>query len=151
MRILYKNDNVTVSSFLRNNSTVTRDLKSIQFAKIKDDILGKKYDLSIVLVGKARSRFLNSKYRKKDKPADILSFPITDSTGEIIICPEIARKKAVKFFSDFKYEAKSETEITSYLLFLVIHGAFHLKGMDHGVKMTQYERSYYSRYRRRYL
>lgn len=109
--------------------------------KIKDDILGKHYELSFAFIDKKRSKFLNKTYRQKDEPTDILSFPLEKNKGEILICKEIAKIKAPKFEMNFK----------NYLLFLVIHGNLHLKGLEHGVNMERYEFTYYSRYRRRYL
>src|SRR3989338_4411330 len=65
---------------------------------------------------------LNKIYRQKEVATDILSFPLSKENGEIFINPQVAKIKAKKF--EFTYE--------NYLLFLVIHGLFHLKGMKHG-------------------
>jgi probable rRNA maturation factor len=109
--------------------------------KIKNDILGKRYELSFAFINKEQSRFLNKTYRKKDEPTDILSFPLEKNSGEILICKAIAKIKASKFEMSFE----------NYLLFLVIHGCLHLKGLHHGDKMKAYEFTYHSRYRRRHL
>lgn len=124
-------------------------VKKLPVEEIKNDILGKQYELSFAFISKNKIKSLNKKYRKKDEPTDILSFPLgnprassgQEDSGEILICREIAKIKAPKF-------AKNLEE---YLLFLVIHGILHLKGLTHGVKMERYEQRYYSRYRRRYL
>jgi len=116
--------------------------------KIKDEILGKRYELSFAFIDKKRSRFLNKTYRQKDEPTDILSFPLEKDRGEILICKEMAKKKAKKFYLTMPELGGS---FANYLLFLVIHGNLHLKGMKHGDKMERYELTYYSRYRRRYL
>ena len=109
--------------------------------QVKNDILGKRYELSFAFIDKTRSKFLNKTYRKKDKPTDALSFPLDKNRGEILICKEIAKIKSVKF----------EMPYRNYMLFLVIHAIFHLKGFKHSDKMKRYELTYYSRYRRRYL
>jgi probable rRNA maturation factor len=109
--------------------------------KIKDDILGKQYKLSFAFISKKESQHLNKTYRKKDEPTDILSFPLEKNEGEILICKDIAKLKAPKFDKTF----------SEYLLFLVIHGSLHLKGLRHSSKMSRYELQYYSRYRRRHL
>jgi probable rRNA maturation factor len=123
-------------------------VKKIPFEEIKNDILGKRYELSIVFVNKNKIKYLNKKYRRKNEATDILSFDLSNPSiknsgqaGEIFICPEIAKIKAPKFSMIYK----------NYLLFLVIHGILHLKGLEHGDKMDEYELTYYSRYRRRYL
>ena len=109
--------------------------------QIKSDILGKQYELSFAFISKNKIKSLNKKYRKKDEPTDILSFLLGKDNGEILICREIAKIKAPKF----------EKKMEEYILFLVIHGILHLKGLLHGAKMERYEQRYYSRYRRRYL
>ncbi len=107
--------------------------KNIQkFSDIKDKILGAKYDLSIVFIGIKRSRELNFTYRDRDLPTDILSFPISDKSGEIFICPQIVKKKSKEF----------EQPYDKYMIYLVIHGILHLKGMDHGSKMDNAEKKY---------
>ena len=123
-------------------------LKDSEVEKIKEDILGKQYELSFAFISKNRIKLLNKTYRKKDEPTDILSFPLSKNSGEILICKEMADKKAVKFFPTSQTLRGAREE---YILFLVIHGMLHLKGLHHGDRMEKYELTYYSRYRRRYL
>ncbi len=109
------------------------------FALIKDDILGKEYSLSIAYVGEKKSREINKKYRNKDKPTNILSFALSKTEGEIILCPSVIKREAKNFNKSFP----------KFLGFLVIHGMLHLKGYDHGKKMEvleiKYEKKYLSR------
>jgi len=109
--------------------------------QIKNDILGKRYELSFAFISKNRIKFLNKTYRKKNEPTDILSFPLSKDSGEILICRTVAKTKAGGFGKTLE----------EYVLFLVIHGILHLKGLHHGDRMEKYELTYYSRYRRRYL
>src|SRR3989344_881751 len=132
MKILYATHNVFLSSTLKNNLVVPKNFKKLPFDKIKNGILGKKYELSIVLVGKDRIKNLNKIYRQKEVATDILSFPLSKENGEIFINHQVAKIKAKKF--EFTYE--------NYLLFLVIHGLFHLKGMKHGSLMEKQEKKY---------
>jgi probable rRNA maturation factor len=84
-------------------------------------VLGKNYELSLVLCGNILSHKLNLNYRGKDKPTNILSFPLTKSSGEIFI-------------------NLSKLGVYS-ILELFIHGLLHLKGMEHGYTMEQAEKS----------
>ncbi|MGH7249805.1 MAG: rRNA maturation RNase YbeY, partial [Minisyncoccia bacterium] len=88
------------------------------FVKIKNDILGKKYDLSIALVSKQKSRELNRKYRKKDKATNVLSFALSKNSGELVLCPAVIQTEAKNLARTYK----------GWLGFLVIHGMLHLKG-----------------------
>ena len=98
--------------------------------KIKDSVLGKKYNLSLVFTDKTKIKLLNNIYKNKNKPTDILSFPLSKKEGEIFICPTETKKEAKKFGRDFE----------NFTLFLFIHGLCHLKGMTHGSKMEQEEK-----------
>jgi rRNA maturation RNase YbeY len=141
MKVIFQSEKVFLSSTLKNLFLLPKNFQKLPFEKIKDDILGKKFEVSIVLIGTTRSKFLNKTYRQKDYATDVLSFPFSKTSGEIFITPKIAEKKSKKFEMTFE----------EYLLFLVIHAFLHLKGYDHGVKMERHERAYHSRYRRRHL
>lgn len=135
---------------------MTRIKKFVE--KIKEEILGKDYDLSVCFVSKNKIKSLNKKYRGKDEPTDILSFNLSNSflkkmtpMGEIFICPTLAKEKAKKFDPTTLKISEKVMNYENYLLFLVIHGMLHLKGLEHGDKMNAYEFTYHSRYRRRHL
>ncbi len=104
-------------------------LPSVAFVDIKNFALGEDYDLSLVIVGKQKIQELNKAYRNKDEPTDILSFPISDTAGEIFINPEMSALEAQKF--DRSYD--------NFIAFLFIHGCVHLKGFDHGSTMESIE------------
>jgi probable rRNA maturation factor len=116
--------------------TITNKTKStlprVPFLSIKERVLGKKYELSLVFIGRRRSRRLNFSYREKNKPTNVLSFTLDKYSGEIFITPEVAKREAKKFRKD----------MTSFIAFLFIHGMLHLKGMDHGSTMERMERKF---------
>lgn len=62
----------------------------------------KKMDLSIAFVSKDRIREFNKKYRKQNKPTDVLSFG--EGLNEIVICLSEVKKNAKKYQSTFKKE-----------------------------------------------
>ncbi len=116
--------------------TITNKSKStppsVPFAKIKDSILGKKYELSLVFVVGKESQKLNKKYRGKNKPTNVLSFELEKTAGEIFICLPVVKKETVKFGIDFK----------SLTTLLFIHGLLHLKGLNHGRIMDKAEEKF---------
>ncbi|MDD5721273.1 MAG: rRNA maturation RNase YbeY [Candidatus Pacebacteria bacterium] len=110
-------------------------LPRLPFVLLKEDILGKKYSLSIACVDEKTSKEINKKYRNKNKPTNILSFLLSKNEGEIILCPAVIKKEAKNFNKTF----------SDFLGFLVIHGMLHLKGYEHGSKMEEMEEKYLSR------
>ena len=106
------------------------------FGLIKKAILPKDYILSLVFIGEKRSKTLNRIYRGKNYPTDILSFPLSKTSGEIFINPHHAKIESRKFGRNPE----------NFLLFLFIHGMCHLKGMTHGSRMETLERKYRARF-----
>ena len=81
-------------------------------------------DLSLIFVGANESRNLNRKYRRKNKPTDVLSFSHgfrRSGLGELVICLPVIRRQALEARHSFKKE----------LQMMVIHGFLHLLGYDH--------------------
>lgn len=117
-----------------NNLTVVREtqgkLPSLPFLRIKNEILGTDYELSVVFVGRTKAIELHQQWKGKNDPVNILSFPLSSTEGEIIISLEKARSECRAF--DRTYE--------NYLAFLFIHGCTHLAGHVHGNKMEAAEK-----------
>lgn len=72
--------------------------------------------LAVEVVGEDRIRELNREHRGKDKPTDVLSFPLDEAgaagpveLGDVVLCPEYC---------------VDEVEA-------VVHGVLHLCGYDH--------------------
>jgi probable rRNA maturation factor len=97
---------------------------------MRDAVLVKNYELSLVFIGNKKSRVLNKKHRGKDKSASILSFPLSKKEGEIFICLDTAKRDARKF----------EMKKSKFIGFLFIHGLMHLKGFKHGSTMKRAEK-----------
>ncbi len=104
-------------------------LPSLPFSDIKDAVLGKHYNLSLVFVGDTTSRKLNRAYRNKDKPTNVLSFALSKDEGEMFINLKKARSELALFDEKFP----------NFIGFLFIHGLLHLKGLDHGSTMEREE------------
>ena len=81
----------------------------------------KNQEFSILLTNKKKMKNLNFKFRKKNKPTDVLSFQSNNNLyiGDIAISYEIVNKRSrlSNFFLEFDK--------------MWIHGYFHLIGYDH--------------------
>lgn len=100
--------------------------------KLKDEILGKNYDLSLVFIEENLMKKLHKAHLKKDGATTVLSFPLSAVSGEIFLCPAFIRKESKKYNLDFKIYFKK----------LYIHGLLHLKGMEHGKNMEKEEEKF---------
>ena len=78
-------------------NTTKGKLPSLPFVKIKEEILGKNYSLSLAFVDEKTSRKINKEYRKKDRPTNILSFLLHKNEGENIMCPNVIKKESKNF------------------------------------------------------
>lgn len=99
------------------------------FAAIKEAVLGKDYELSVVFVGDIASKKLNMQHRGKDYIPNVLSFELDTKMGEIFINPFEAKRQSKEF---------GRTP-SNMIAFLYIHGLCHLKGMEHGGTMERTE------------
>ncbi|MFP4012582.1 MAG: rRNA maturation RNase YbeY [Chitinispirillaceae bacterium] len=92
-------------------------------AVYKDEHIPTKQRTILVLCSDYKIRKLNSQYRKKDKPTDVLSFPFGDPDllGEIYISLQRARVQSKKYGLTYEQEIRR----------LFVHGLFHLLGHDH--------------------
>jgi probable rRNA maturation factor len=85
-------------------------------------------EMALQLVSAPRMRMLNRRYRGKDKPTNVLSFPASPAPGvrprplgDVLICPAVLRREA-------RAQGKSER---AHWAHLVVHGTLHLVGYDH--------------------
>jgi rRNA maturation RNase YbeY len=93
-------------------------------------------ELSLVLVSDQRMRALNRRYRKKDRPTDVLAFPMREEKkgpqkrglspfpvllGDVVISMQTAKRQAAAYGHGL-YD-----EVTR----LLVHGVLHLLGYDH--------------------
>ncbi len=89
-------------------------------------------ELSVAVIGIDEMTELNVKYRGKEGPTDVLSFPCDDpcavveedepiALGDVVISPEVAERQAVELGNTVEAE----------LNLLLVHGVLHLLGYDH--------------------
>jgi probable rRNA maturation factor len=86
--------------------------------------------ISISVVGRARSRSLNLRYRGKDRATNVLSFAgpgrLPDRIwllGELVICAPVVAAEA-------RLQQKT---IDAHWAHMTVHGVLHLLGFDHEV------------------
>lgn len=84
-------------------------------------------DVAIRIVDETESRELNQRFRHKDRPTNVLSFPYDGETldvpvlGDLVICAPVV-------FSEALEQGK---EPKAHFAHMVVHGCLHLLGFDH--------------------
>ena len=92
-------------------------------------------EFTIFLTSNVTMKNLNNKFRKVNKPTDVLSFPsnikVNRNTylGDIAISFEIVNKRSKKSFFDHELDK------------MWIHGYLHLKGYNH-IKNTDFKKMF---------
>lgn len=92
------------------------------------DHQGKFFQVSIEVVNEDFSRQLNNDYRGKDKPTNVLSFPLDipaeleqDLIGDLAICSNVVEQEALE----------QNKPLMHHWAHMTIHGTLHLLGYDH--------------------
>jgi probable rRNA maturation factor len=94
--------------------------------------------VTIQLISDENMALLNEKFRKKQGPTDVLSFPTNGAhtaqggeyIGDIAISPETARRNARRYSRSLPVEMR----------ILILHGMIHLAGFDHETDHGEMER-----------
>jgi len=124
---------------LDNQTSLRVDIEALE--KIAQSLTNR--EIELIVTDNAHIQKLNLEYRDKDKPTDVLSFPLetpfTEQSlfdiplGTVVISADFVREKAKNYGHTEQDELK--------LLF--IHGLLHLLGYDHETdegEMRQKER-----------
>lgn len=88
-----------------------------------------KKDIELIIADDKETKHLNSAFRSKDKPTDVLSFPFDDMgivggnlpLGSVVINIEMAKAMSEQIGHSLESE----------IALLFIHGCLHLLGYDH--------------------
>lgn len=111
----------------RGRSYPARRLKGVA-VKILELLKQDRAELSVALIGDTEMRKLNARYRKKNYPTDVLSFPAAQDMpagvrmlGDVIISVDKAKEQA----------KERGRKLDDEMVTLLIHGVLHLLGYDH--------------------
>ncbi len=100
-------------------------------------------EVTLAFVGAKAIRTLNRRFMKKDRPTDVLSFPLGEKgpdgkfyLGDIVIAVPVAARQA----------REKSHGLDRELRLLAIHGYLHLLGYDHFAGIEEEERKAHGRY-----
>jgi len=94
-----------------------------RFATKAQRALDLRGEVNIYVTSSREMQELNRRYRRKNKPTDVLSFPsrVPEVAGDVAISLEIAAANAAEIGHSLATEVKV----------LILHGLLHLAGFDH--------------------
>ena len=126
---------------------------AIDAARGEGRALPRRAELSVVLADDALVRRLNSAYRHRDQPTNVLSFPALTRAERARAARAASRPRSpaqlgdvVAAFETSRREAAALAKpLAHHLAHLVVHGTLHLVGYDHkrereAVRMERLER-----------
>ena len=110
-------------------------LSATPYSSLATD-LGSNVEISIRLTSDAEVHALNLQWRGKDKPTNVLSFPMLDAgelaglgaaqgevmLGDIVLALGVCQAEA----------AEKDIPVEAHTTHLIVHGTLHLLGYDHG-------------------
>lgn len=105
-----------------NNTNYNIDIKHYKkFLKIALNVANIKGSVCLLFTDNQYIKYLNKKFRDKDKETDVLTFPLSDglNSGDIAISYEWLTQN----YSEEKYKKN--------VYKLIIHSVLHLKGIHH--------------------
>ena len=132
LKIYYANEQKIVKIPLSLQNLINRVVK----ATLENENFKKDAEVSVSFVDNETIHKLNLEYRGKDKPTDVLSFPMTDgdeeeddidlSTGAVMLGDIIiSAEKAMEQANEYGHGIERE------ICFLAVHSTLHLLGYDH--------------------
>ena len=106
-------------------------IESIKKFPKKYSFIDKKVNISLLLTNNKKIKLLNQKFRNKNKPTDIISFPFFDKKNL-----KINSKKKEFYLGDIvisyqEFLKKNKSEYKNEFLKIFIHGYLHLLNFDH--------------------
>ncbi len=108
----------------------------LPYLRMKNTVLGKSYNLSFVVAGDIYTQKLNRQYRKKTYIPNVLSFPLENKQGEIVLNVGQAKRECQDRKESLRY----------FVALLFIHSLLHLKGYRHGSTMEEQEKKFLSKF-----
>ncbi len=108
------------------------DRQLCQWARQAGEAVNAEGELLLRIVDSEESRSLNARYRGRDKPTNVLSFPFEPPAGlpaealpamlgDLVLCAEVVSREA----------GEQGKPVSAHWAHMIVHGLLHLLGHDH--------------------
>lgn len=104
-------------------------------AQVAPELGNPRLEASIVFTSDAEVHLLNREWRERDKPTNVLSFPMLDREDLLDLAPsgppELLGDIALAHETCAREAAEKGVPLAHHATHLIVHGLLHLAGHDH--------------------
>lgn len=109
-------------------------------ATVAPELANPRLSASLLFADDSEVRTLNRQWRAKDKPTNVLSFPMLERAPLLALAPsgppEMLGDIALALETCSREAAEKGTALEAHALHLIIHGLLHLAGYDHETSLA---------------
>ena len=106
-------------------------------ARVATELANPRVSASVLFTSDAEVKALNREWRGKDKPTNVLSFPMLSRAELLALAPEgppvLLGDIALAFETCAREAAAKGVPIEHHAAHLIVHGLLHLAGYDHEI------------------
>ncbi len=104
-------------------------------AQVAPELANPRLSVSVLFTHDESVRALNAEWRGKDKPTNVLSFPMLERTDLVALGPdgppELIGDIALAFETCAREAVDKGAALANHAAHLIVHGLLHLAGHDH--------------------
>jgi len=112
-------------------------------AQVAPELANPRLSASLLFADDAEVHSLNREWRGKDKPTNVLSFPMLEREDLIALPhagpPELLGDIALAFETCAREAGDKALSLENHATHLIVHGLLHLAGLDHEISATDAE------------
>lgn len=106
-------------------------------ARVAPEIASPRLSASLLLTSDAEVHALNREWRQRDKPTNVLSFPMLERAELLALAgdgpPELLGDIALAYETCAREAAEKGIALEHHAAHLIVHGLLHLAGYDHEI------------------
>lgn len=112
-------------------------------AQVAPELANPRLSASLLFTSDAEIRELNRDWRRRDKPTNVLSFPMLEREALLALPaegrPELLGDIALAHETCAREAAERGIALEHHAAHLIVHGLLHLAGYDHEISTTEAE------------
>lgn len=112
-------------------------------AQVAPELANPRLTASLLFTSDAEVHTLNREWRAKDKPTNVLSFPMLEREDLLALAadgpPELLGDIALAYETCAREAADKDVSVEHHAMHLIIHGLLHLAGHDHEISPAHAE------------